>query len=170
MSGDVWHHAGETRPTRYLPLLKFVITHSFDLGGHNVAEPFYHVADLWDGKGMYENPTEVQKSLLRLKVFDGNRSVVSVISCRTFKGQLDQTGRFNILYLSNPLDYSIRDDMAGYVWSSHETPTWQAMKKHLAEASICQDHDMSSTSDKQKYRPIWSWINVEAHVTAICKY
>lgn len=94
MGGDICHHAGEMRPTQHLPLPDFITPNPFRSGGppclgsllmdlhpsNSITEPFYHVADLPDGKSMYDNPPEAQQSLSKLEEFDGSENVFTIIA------------------------------------------------------------------------------------------
>ncbi|KAG9093814.1 hypothetical protein FS749_013681 [Ceratobasidium sp. UAMH 11750] len=90
MGGDICHHAGQLRPTQYLPLPEYISPNPFRprgppcpgsilLGAHprcTATEPFYRVAT----GGYYHDPEESQRSLAKLEELDGHPNIFTIIA------------------------------------------------------------------------------------------
>ncbi|KAG8703171.1 hypothetical protein FRC08_003038 [Ceratobasidium sp. 394] len=90
MGGDICHHAGQLRPTQYLPLPEYISPNPFRprgppcpgsilLDAHprcTTTEPFYRVAT----GGFYHDPDESQRSLAKLEELDGHPDIFTIIA------------------------------------------------------------------------------------------
>ncbi|KAG8779168.1 hypothetical protein FRC12_024602 [Ceratobasidium sp. 428] len=90
MGGDICHHAGQIRPTKYLPMPENISPNPFKPRGppcpgsllvdaHPLCtstEPFYRVAE----GGYYDDAEESQRSLSKLEELDGHPNILTVIA------------------------------------------------------------------------------------------
>ncbi|KAG8741967.1 hypothetical protein FRC10_002233 [Ceratobasidium sp. 414] len=90
MGGDICHHIGQMRPTKYLPLPEYISPNPFRprgppcpgsilMSAHprcTTTEPFYRVAT----EGFYDDPEESQKSLGKLEELDGYPNILTIIA------------------------------------------------------------------------------------------
>ncbi|QRW07224.1 metallo-beta-lactamase superfamily domain-containing protein [Ceratobasidium sp. AG-Ba] len=90
MGGDICHHAGQIRPTEYLPLPEHISPNPFKARGppcpgsillsahpHGTSTaPFYRVAS----GGYYDDAEESQKTLGKLEELDGHPNILTIIA------------------------------------------------------------------------------------------
>ncbi|KAG9120286.1 hypothetical protein FRC07_004284 [Ceratobasidium sp. 392] len=75
MGGDIFHHGGELRPNRYVPLPEYISPNPFN----PATEPFFQVADL-GGNQASDYPPEAQQSLRKLEEFDGYPNIFTIVA------------------------------------------------------------------------------------------